>query len=194
MRPLALEFPDFEPGWSLTDEFMLGDRLLVAPVVAEGATGRAVALPPGVWYPLAGGPALTGGDRPVEVAAPIEEVPVLVPAGSVLVLLPEVVDTAVAATGPGVTGLADVGDDRELWLYPGDGARGAFTEAAGLTYAWDARDLAPPYGRATWNGTEVPLTGGTAEVVGPGTFEVNGTATLRVEGGAADRRLTIRLR
>jgi alpha-glucosidase (family GH31 glycosyl hydrolase) len=27
IRPLALAYPDFEPGWTSTDQYMLGDRI-----------------------------------------------------------------------------------------------------------------------------------------------------------------------
>ena len=47
MRPLAYDYPDFTPGWSMTDEYMLGDRLIVAPVETAGATKRDVQLPGG---------------------------------------------------------------------------------------------------------------------------------------------------
>ena len=48
-RPLALDYPDFEPGWTSTDQFMLGDRLIVAPVLVDQASTREVELPPGVF-------------------------------------------------------------------------------------------------------------------------------------------------
>jgi alpha-glucosidase (family GH31 glycosyl hydrolase) len=193
MRPLALAYPGFEPGWTATDQFMLGDRLIVAPVVTEGATSRTVALPPGQYYPLLGGEVVDvqAGDAPVEVTASITEIPVLVPAGTILVLLPEGVDTVVAAAaGSGVTTLADVADDREVWLWPGGDSR--FTEAGGLSYAWSAADLTGNPESATWNGAPVTFTAGVAEVEGAGVLAV-GSATLEVTGGAADRRLRIRI-
>jgi alpha-glucosidase len=51
------------------DEFILGDHLLVAPVVDSGAMGRSVYLPAGRWYRIGGGAAYDGGHS-VAVQAP----------------------------------------------------------------------------------------------------------------------------
>jgi alpha-D-xyloside xylohydrolase len=47
MRPLFLNFPGDETAWGIDDQFMLGDDILVAPVVTAGATQRRVYLPAG---------------------------------------------------------------------------------------------------------------------------------------------------
>jgi alpha-glucosidase len=65
------------------DAFFLGDDLLVAPVLEEGARRRTVVLPAGDWYPLDGSEPLEGG-RDVEVDAPIEHTPVFVRAGAII--------------------------------------------------------------------------------------------------------------
>jgi len=53
------------------DEFILGDHLLVAPVVDSGKTSRTVYLPAGRWYRLGGGgPEAYDGGRSVTVQAP----------------------------------------------------------------------------------------------------------------------------
>ena len=48
LRPLAYNYPgeDFE---DVTDEFLLGDDILVAPVLEKGAVTRQVRFPSGVW-------------------------------------------------------------------------------------------------------------------------------------------------
>ena len=42
------------------DQFMLGDALLVAPVMEPGATERTVTLPKGQWYNFGTGQAVPG--------------------------------------------------------------------------------------------------------------------------------------
>ncbi len=48
-RPLWLEFPGDRRAAAQEQEWMLGDNVLVAPVVTEGATSRSVYLPAGCW-------------------------------------------------------------------------------------------------------------------------------------------------
>lgn len=70
-----LNFPDDAGSREIHDEYMLGDALLVAPVVARGATKRRVYLPPGRWFHVWTGTPYDGG-RPVEIDAPIGAPPV----------------------------------------------------------------------------------------------------------------------
>lgn len=75
VRHLMLVFPDDVASRAVHDQFMLGDRLLVAPVLAEGAVTRAVYLPPGTWYDVWTGTAYAGGSNHL-VPAPIGSPPV----------------------------------------------------------------------------------------------------------------------
>src|SRR5665811_632618 len=59
MRPMALMYPDDPAAAYLDRQYLLGDDLLVAPVV--DATGEVdVYLPAGTWTPLLGGTPVTG--------------------------------------------------------------------------------------------------------------------------------------
>jgi len=49
VRPLFWQALDGPETYTLDDQFMLGDRLLVAPVIAPGQRQRAVYLPAGRW-------------------------------------------------------------------------------------------------------------------------------------------------
>ena len=59
-RALAVEFPTDDAVWPVADEVMVGGGVLVAPVQAAGETSRSVYLPPGTWFPWAGGPSVAG--------------------------------------------------------------------------------------------------------------------------------------
>ncbi|MBN2497880.1 MAG: hypothetical protein JXR96_25020 [Deltaproteobacteria bacterium] len=193
MRPLSLVHPDFEPGWSATDVFMLGDRLYVAPVIEPGATSRRVLLPPGRYYPLLGGEPIEGGGIEV-LEAPLENIPVLVAAGSVLVLLPEGTDSLVAAQDGALQTLADVGDDRTIWLWPG-GESEQREQGGSLVYRWQADPAIwiDPHD-ATWNDTPVQVgEHGELALEGNGVFEATGMR-LEVEGGRPTRRLELSFR
>jgi alpha-glucosidase (family GH31 glycosyl hydrolase) len=61
MRSLEYAYPG--RGYAkIMDEFLMGENLLVAPVVEKGATSRKVVIPPGRWL----------GDDGVEVEGPAE--------------------------------------------------------------------------------------------------------------------------
>jgi alpha-glucosidase (family GH31 glycosyl hydrolase) len=44
MRPLSYEFPNDPKAFGHNDEYMFGDRLLVAPVTLQNATSRSVSV------------------------------------------------------------------------------------------------------------------------------------------------------
>ena len=75
LRHLALVFPDDVASRGVSDQFMIGDTLLVAPVVREGATSREVYLPPGTWFHVWTGAMHTGGQT-ITIEAPIGSPPV----------------------------------------------------------------------------------------------------------------------
>jgi alpha-glucosidase len=65
------------------DQFLLGDALLVAPVLEEGARSRDVVLPAGRWHALVGD-AFVEGPGALRVEAPLDVIPVWARAGSVV--------------------------------------------------------------------------------------------------------------
>jgi sulfoquinovosidase len=76
VRHLMLAYPDDATSRATDDEFLLGDRLLVAPVVTEGARSRRVYFPPGAaWFHVLTGARFEGGAT-VEVDAPLGTPPV----------------------------------------------------------------------------------------------------------------------
>jgi alpha-glucosidase (family GH31 glycosyl hydrolase) len=62
-RPLAWRWP--EGGFErVADQFMLGDELMVAPIVESGARRRKVVFPPGQWQ----------GDDGAQISGPGEQI------------------------------------------------------------------------------------------------------------------------
>lgn len=49
LRTLFFEFPNDRTSWTIDDEYMFGENLLVAPLFEEGKNNRQVYLPPGEW-------------------------------------------------------------------------------------------------------------------------------------------------
>src|SRR5260370_14700594 len=85
MRALVMDFRDDPRVWNIGDQFLFGPSLLVNPVTEPGATSRHLYLPKGKWYNFWNGEAVEGG-RATEVAAPLDETPVFVRAGTILPL------------------------------------------------------------------------------------------------------------
>ncbi|MGW2585390.1 glycoside hydrolase family 31 protein [Streptomyces virginiae] len=83
VRPLWWGSPEERQLRDCEDTFLLGDALLVAPVLECGADRRAVRLPRGRWYDTATGAAYEGPGQ-ILLDAPQGRIPVLARAGSVL--------------------------------------------------------------------------------------------------------------
>ncbi|MYW13010.1 glycosyl hydrolase, partial [Streptomyces sp. SID2563] len=83
VRPLWWSAPGDRGLRDCEDAFLLGDALLVAPVLEPGVVRRAVRLPPGRWYDTVSGAVYEGPGR-VVVEAPLSRVPVLARAGAVV--------------------------------------------------------------------------------------------------------------
>ncbi|MGW2181662.1 glycoside hydrolase family 31 protein [Streptomyces sp. NPDC001732] len=83
VRPLWWRAPGDRALRECEDAFLLGDCLLVAPVLEPGADRRGVRLPRGHWYDTATGEVHEGPGQ-VLLDAPLSRVPVLARAGSVL--------------------------------------------------------------------------------------------------------------
>ena len=83
-RSLAMDYPDDPNTWDVSDEYLMGEHLLVAPLRA-GQHARAVYLPEGRWYHMDGrGP--LDGRRSHTIEASLEDMPVFVREGSLLPL------------------------------------------------------------------------------------------------------------
>ncbi|MFF9913198.1 TIM-barrel domain-containing protein [Streptomyces sp. NPDC013457] len=83
IRPVWWGAPEDRALRDCEDAFLVGDALLVAPVLSGGADRRAVRLPRGRWYDTATGRAYDGPGQ-VLLDAPLCRIPVLARAGAVV--------------------------------------------------------------------------------------------------------------
>ncbi|MEV4950328.1 TIM-barrel domain-containing protein [Streptomyces sp. NPDC053755] len=83
VRPVWWSAPEDRALRDCEDAFLLGDSLLVAPVLSRGTDRRAVRLPRGRWYDTATGRAYEGPGQ-VLLEAPPSRIPVLARAGAVI--------------------------------------------------------------------------------------------------------------
>jgi alpha-D-xyloside xylohydrolase len=91
-RALVVDYPDDPNTWNIDDEWMIGDRLLVAPVTA-GIYKRKIYLPAGSWYHFMTGQVVSGGTF-IDWDVPLNSIPVFIKAGSVLPLAQSTLHTA----------------------------------------------------------------------------------------------------
>jgi alpha-glucosidase len=82
-RPLVLNYQDDESTYNLDDEFMVGNDLLVAPVLKPDVTKRLVYLPQGTWYDYWTNKKYEGGTM-IPAEAPLDTVPMYVRAGAII--------------------------------------------------------------------------------------------------------------
>lgn len=122
-RPLCLVFQNDRHAYDIQDEFMFGDAFLVAPVCEPGATWRRVYIPAGRWYDFWSG-ALLGGPQITRLDAPLDRVPLLVRAGSVVPMWPlmqhtgqQPLDTLILHVYPGCGESLLYEDDGHTWNF-----------------------------------------------------------------------------
>lgn len=83
MRPLVLHYSEDPEVRNCNDEFLFGERILVAPVVEQGKTRRMVYLPAGTWYDYWTREKLQGNQY-IICQAPLDVCPMFVKEGSIL--------------------------------------------------------------------------------------------------------------
>lgn len=110
------------------DEYMIGDRMLVAPLFA-GEAGRTVTLPAGDWYDFWTGELVQAGPK-LQVQASARNVPVFVKAGSVIPLA-EVGDSSASPESRQLTVLVYGNGDLPWRMAPGAEAE--------IEIAWNAQ-------------------------------------------------------
>jgi alpha-glucosidase (family GH31 glycosyl hydrolase) len=150
LRPLVMEFPDDPAFADESSSFLLGDALLVSPVVAENQRSRTIRLPTGEWVDFWTDTVLHGG-QPVTVAAPLERIPLFVRAGSLIPMGPIVqysdqrlLDTLYLEVYPSISGSS------HFELYEDDGVSTAYRDGERMTTLLEQRTIG--------NGSETSLT------------------------------------
>lgn len=76
LRAMFYEFPDDERCWELQDQYMFGEKYLVAPILRLNEWKRDVYLPAGKWK-LTSTEEIFEGGRTISVDAPLDYMPVL---------------------------------------------------------------------------------------------------------------------
>lgn len=137
-RPTRLVYPD-----AASDDatFLLGDSIFVAPVIAEGATTRDAALPPGEWIDWWTGALVTADGATADTyPAPLETLPLWRRRNAFVPMYAVEADTLIGATDVSVRSYADAtyGSELRLWITPTDDETGvALYDGATATASGD---------------------------------------------------------
>ncbi len=137
LRALVMDFPEDRTARELNDEYMFGPALLVAPITQYQQRSRSVYLPGSAqWYDYwSGRPAGAGS---ITAAAPYDEIPVFVRAGSIIPYQPDMQYIGEKPADP-ITLYVYAGANGRFTLYEDQGTtfdyeNGAFSE---IPMQWD---------------------------------------------------------
>ncbi|KAI8325998.1 alpha-glucosidase [Martensiomyces pterosporus] len=83
-RPLVFEFSDVAKTADNDRQFLIGDGLLISPVLTQGATTVDAFFPQGIWYDWYNYTAIGGANASITLDAPLEHVNVHVRGGKIL--------------------------------------------------------------------------------------------------------------
>lgn len=125
MQALPFVYPNELALRDVDDEFLFGNSLLVNPVTQPNATSRNVILPEGNdWVDFWTGKGYQGGQT-IAAEAPLDRIPILVKAGSIVPM------------GPMVQSTAESEDPLEIRIYSGKDADFLLYEDSGNSYAYE---------------------------------------------------------
>lgn len=125
MKALPFVYPNDPSLRDISDQFFFGDSLLINPVTSSHATSREVVLPAANdWVDFWTGKTYRGGQT-IQADAPLDRIPILVKAGSIVPM------------GPVVQSAAGKEDPLEIRIYPGKNADFLLYEDGGDGYSYE---------------------------------------------------------
>ena len=135
-RPLLLNYQNDSNTYNLDDEFMIGEDLLLAPVMKPDVTRRLVYLPAGVWYDYWTNKRYNGGTM-ISFDAPLDVVPMFVRAGAII------------PTGPTMNYVGERANDPITFnIYPDDSGSASKT-------LYEDDGMSPAYKQGTFRRTAI---------------------------------------
>ncbi len=127
-RPMYYDWPEQEAAYHAGQQYMLGDSIIVAPVVSpvdeqSQLAAQKIWLPKGQWYEWSSG-TLLKGNTSIKRNFSVEEIPLYVKAGTILPMYPE------------VDNLQEQPEQRVLTVIPGGSGETRYYEDAGDSQAY----------------------------------------------------------
>ncbi len=125
-RPMYYTYPEHDLAYSMKDQYMFGDDILVAPIVAPadkvtGLATRKVWLPKGKkWFNMVSGKMYEGSDEVVDIYCTQAENPYFAEAGSIIPMYPKSVRSLQTPNNSYILTFVP-GGDGETSIYEDDG-------------------------------------------------------------------------
>lgn len=146
LKPLFLNYEEDPNTFAENDDFLLGDYLLVASVVEEGARTRSIYLPKEAagWYDFHHHQWFSGGES-IELDAPLSTLPLLVRGGSILPMTDYVGSYSLPFH-----------ESREFKIFPHPeegSSQGVVFDDDGITHLWEQEEQ---YLRLNWELKSTP--------------------------------------
>ncbi len=151
MRPLMLEFPGDRTTYRIDTQFMVGEDILVSPVLEAGSKTRWMYLPKGERYDFWTRQKMEGG-RWIDAKAPLDVLPVFVRAGAVVPMQQVVQYTDQAPADP-----------LTFEIFPSAEAKGICYEDDGISFAYQDGKYRTVGVKAVVDGSEIMITRSAAE-------------------------------
>jgi alpha-glucosidase len=129
MRPVFLDYPQFEGSYGDDHDFLFGHDFFAAPVFTEKLDALDVALPPGDWYDFWTSQKHSAKGK-ISLHPALDELPLYARAGAIIPMQPVVQSTSEKPSGP-----------LQLRVYPGEDCRGSLYEDDGHTFAYQRGDF-----------------------------------------------------
>ena len=121
-RPLYYEWPEENKAYSVEDEYLFGDDILVSPIStpssSDGTSERKTWLPDGFWYDVCRDRMLCGGHT-ITDQYDLSEIPYFIRLGSII------------PCNPALSNLKTEPSSLVLWVIPGDDGEGKLYEDHG---------------------------------------------------------------
>lgn len=86
IRPLVLEYQNDKVTRNIETQFMIGDSLMVAPIMAANKKENDVYFPEGIWYEYENSVKKYEGNKRYVLPVKLEDTPIFIKAGTVLVM------------------------------------------------------------------------------------------------------------
>ena len=124
MRPLFYHYQNDSKTFNISDQFLFGEDLLVAPIVRPKTDTRMIYLPAGIWYDYFTGAKYEGGKYIIKEAK-LEELPIFVKDGAIILKNKE------------MNYIGEKKEEYEIHVYPGGNNEKEFYFDDGLTFNYE---------------------------------------------------------